>query len=107
VFQYLLQNPITLYYAKQLKLDINDVEVLFLILKRKLYEKSDFPQPRTQTFVPPNSPRTINKYIKIIDEFINECFDENGDYIDKNYEASGNENACKWCEYKGTEHCPK
>ena len=52
------------YYAEQFKVDVNDVEILFLILKRKLYEKSDFPQPRTQTFIPPNSTRTINKYLK-------------------------------------------
>lgn len=95
------------YYAEQFNVNVDDVEIFFLILKRKLYENSDFPQPRTQTFVPPNSKRTIKKYLKILDEFINECFDKNGDYVRKNYEASGNANACKWCEYRNTEHCPE
>lgn len=95
------------YYAKQFGVNIKDIEVLFLILKRKLYENSDYPQSRTQTFEPPSSGRTINKYLEKLNEFINECFDNNGDYIDKSYNASGNINVCKWCEYKDTEYCTK
>ena len=95
------------YYAKQFNVDIKDIEVQFFIMKRKLYENSDYPQTRIQQFDPPSSQRTINKYLKQIDEFIKDGFDESGDYIDKDYPASGLPSACKWCQYHLTKHCPK
>jgi RecB family exonuclease len=95
------------YYARQFNIDVKDIEVLFLILKRKLYENCDYTQSRIQQYEPPSSQRTIDKYLKKIDKFIIECFDENGNYIDKDYEAIGSPTICKWCEYHLTEYCPK
>ena len=95
------------FYAEQFKVDMKDIEIEFVILKRKLYENSDFPQPRVQVFIPPSGKPTVNKYKKLVDEFINECFDENGEYIDKEYKATGGPKICKWCIHKNTKNCPK
>ena len=45
--------------------------------------------------------------IGLLQEFIKDAFDKNGDYIDKDYKAIGGPKICKWCIYQWTEHCPK
>ena len=40
---------------------IDKIDIEYFIVKRKLYEKVDFPQRRIQTFIPANGTPSINK----------------------------------------------
>ncbi len=74
------------FYAKQYNHPVDKVEVEYFILKRKLYENLDFPQKRVQKFVPANGKPSMNKMIARFKEFIDECYDEDGNHKDVSYE---------------------
>ena len=41
-----------------------------------------------------------NKVVTRLDEFIEECFDESGERIDKEYQKVVSTKNCKYCEFK-------
>ena len=86
------------FFSKQENIPIEDIDILFLILKRKLFEKSDYPQKRLQTFAPASGKPSMNKILKTLDAFINECFDENGEKINNGYVKCKKEKNCKSCK---------
>ena len=92
------------FYSKQYDHPIERIDVEYFIVKRKLYENLDFPQKRVQKFVPASGKPSMNKVNTRLLKFVNEAFTEDGkrknDMI-----ATPSKKACKWCEFKGTEHC--
>ena len=88
------------FFSKQHDIPMDKIEIEYLILKRKLYENLDFPQKRVQAFVPANGKPSINKVVTRLDEFIEECFDESGERIDKEYQKVVSTKNCKYCEFK-------
>ena len=76
------------------------IEVEYFIVKRKLYENMDFPQKRIQTFIPANGKPSINRVIGRLDEFISDCFDDDGNHYIKEYRKEPSTKNCKWCEFK-------
>lgn len=94
------------YMSKQYNININDIDVEYIILKRKLYENVEFPQKRIQKFAPASGKPSVNKIEKELSEFINKSFNADGTYnLNSNYEKSLTNSACKFCIFKGTEHC--
>ena len=59
---------------------LNDIDVEFFILKRKLYENVSFPQSRIQTFVPTNTHAAISEALDGFIKFVQECFTPEGEY---------------------------
>ena len=88
------------FISEKYDVPMDDIDVEFLIVKRLLWEKSDFPQKYIQKFQPPSAKVSINKTFNTVDVFIDECFNKDGSYKkDKEYAKSGVENKCKWCEF--------
>jgi hypothetical protein len=94
------------FYSKKFNVHLNDIEVEFFILKRKLYENVSFPQSRIQTFTPTNTQSAISDALGGFIKFVQECFTPEGAYnTDINYpkipgKAKKN---CKYCaHYKNT-----
>ena len=85
------------------------IDVEFIIIKRLVWDKSDFPQKYIQKFEPPSGKVSINRTFKAIDIFISECFNSDGSYKkDANYEKLGVNNKCKWCEFADKpQYCDK
>ena len=81
------------------------IEVKYLILKRKLYEKVDFPQKRVQVFSPANGKVSMNKVNKKLDGFINSCFMDDGSYSENEFFMTNDPYNCKYCDYRETEYC--
>ena len=99
------------YFADQFGTPIDNIDVEFFIVKRKLLEESMFPQKRIQ-IVNPASGSVIRKKIqKSIDSFIEHCFDADGNKrLNQKYLALAGKGAknCKWCPFKEDyENCPK
>ena len=89
------------FIAEKYGVDVSDVDIEFIIIKRLLWEKSDFPQKYIQRWEPPSDQVSINKTFKNVDVFIDECFNEDGSYkVDAEYKKLGLQNNCKWCEFK-------
>ena len=59
------------FYGAQNDIALDKIDVEYFIVKRKLYEKVDFPQRRVQTFTPANGKPSINKVINNLNKFIN------------------------------------
>ncbi len=74
------------FYSKQFNHPVEKIEVEYFIVKRKLYENLDFPQKRVQKFVPANGKPSMNKMITRFKEFIDETYDDKGEFKNVNYE---------------------
>jgi Holliday junction resolvase-like predicted endonuclease len=99
------------YFADQFGTPIDNIDIEFFIVKRKLLEESMFPQRRVQILNPASGSVTRKKIQRSIDTFIEYCFDNDGNkQVSKNYLAIAGKGAkhCKWCPFKmDYDNCPK
>ncbi len=97
------------FIADKYNVDISMVDVEFIIIKRIVWDKGDWPVKWIQRFEPPSAGVSINRIFKQVDLFINECFNEDGSYkTEATYEKLGVNTKCKWCEFaKSPEICDK
>ena len=93
------------FYGKQNDIPLDKIDVEYFIVKRKLYDKVDWPQRRVQTFTPANGTPSINKVTNNIQNFIDECFID-GKYNQEHiYRKEASKKNCRFCEFNQTEHC--
>jgi len=85
------------YFSEQFNFPIENIEVEFFIVKRKLYESDDFVIRRIQTFTPPSGKVKLNRATQSINKFIEEAFDLTG-YKKVEHQPTPNDN-CKWCPF--------
>lgn len=96
------------YYAKRYKVNPDDIEIEFFIVKRQLYEDTEFPQKRIQIHKPASGKVNMSKAEKLISKFT-EIFDQSGKVIPNTYFPKVGGSACKWCQYENRtdDICPK
>lgn len=87
------------YFSKQYGIDIDSIEVEYFIVKRKIWEQSEYPIPRVQSFKPASGKNKRNQTLNNFQAFINDCFDDNGKPQIKQYLKNAGESSCKWCPY--------
>ena len=93
------------FYGAEKDISLDKIDVEYFIVKRKLYEKVDFPQRRVQTFSPASGKPSINKVMNNLNQFINESF-ISGEYnMEHSYIKQPSKKNCRWCEFNQTEHC--
>jgi hypothetical protein len=96
------------YFARQYGWDVEQIEVEFFIVKRKIYEQAEYPIPRLQSFRPASGKNKRKQAIDNFDTFIKDCFDEVGKPQIKSYLKNVGEKSCKWCPYKDNQElCDK
>ena len=81
------------FYAKQLGIDPDQIDIEYLIMKREVDEY----EPRFQTFSPPSGEEERGRVQTKIQEFLDECFTEEGEYKDKEHEADPDRFKCAFC----------
>lgn len=86
------------YFSKIFNWDINKIEVEFFIVKRKVWENSDFPISRIQKFVPASGPRKRSSTIESFKAFIEDCFNKDGKPKDKAFLKQTGYH-CNWCQF--------
>lgn len=86
------------FFSEIYNIPIEKVDVVYLILKRKIFEQSEFPIPRIQTFSPASGTVSINKALKGIGKFIEDVYNPDRTYRDKEYEKRPSK-LCGWCPY--------
>ena len=74
------------YYSKKHDVPVDMIDIEFLIFKRKLWEKAEFPQKRIQRHVPANGKPSMNKMRSRFNEFLDACYDEDGNVKNIEYE---------------------
>jgi hypothetical protein len=96
------------YFARQYRWDVEQIEVEFFIVKRKIYEQAEYPIPRLQSFRPASGKNKRKQAIDNFNTFIKDCFDEVGKPQIKSYLKNVGEKSCKWCPYKDNQElCDK
>lgn len=86
------------FYSKALNIEEDKIDVKFFIVKRKVYENSEFPIHRIQEFVPASGKIKVKKAFESLENFVKECFTPDAKYnTDRVY--AKNLSACKYCPY--------
>jgi len=93
------------FYAKQYDVPVENIEVEYFIVKRKLYENCDWPQKRIQVWGPASGKISMGRVGKRLGKFIDTAFNDNGSYNTEKLFPEPSKKACRWCEFNQTEHC--
>jgi hypothetical protein len=91
------------FFSEQFNFPIENIEVEFFIVKRKLFESDDFVIRRIQKFKPPSGKVKLNKATQALNDFLKSAFDLNG-YKKTEHKPKSNNN-CKWCVFHKTYLC--
>jgi len=95
------------FFAKQFSVPVDKVDVKYFIVKRKVPIDPEYPamSRRVQEFIPPSGKIKRGQATTALSKFIADAFDQDGRYVDKDYEQRPSKSNCMFCNYKGTEHC--
>jgi len=96
-FQILLYKS---FFSEQFGVDEENIDVEFFIVKRKIWEESEFPQKRIQQFNPANGKIKVKKAKTALGTFIEETFNLDGSYKTVSHQATPSKWACAYCPYK-------
>jgi hypothetical protein len=91
------------YFSELYNVPIDNIEIEFMIVKRKIFESDTYVIKRVQQFKPASGKVKLNKVTKSIESFIEQAFDRNG-YKEVNHQPKLNGN-CKWCPFYKTHLC--
>lgn len=87
-------------YSKKFNVPLNNIDVEFFIVKRKLFEAATFPQSRIQIFKPASSSPVIKESIGNFIQFLDHGFNSDGSYnINNSYPKipGDRKKNCKYC----------
>lgn len=103
-------NQILLYkkFLSQLKaIPEENIDVVFFIVKRKIFESDEFVIPRIQQFKPTHGKLKIKQAYESFSNFLVECFNKDGSYKESDYIKNVTK-LCSWCPFDGKpELCDK
>jgi hypothetical protein len=90
------------YYSELFQIPLEKIKVEYQIMRRKLYEDAPFPIPYISRHVPANGKPTVNKVYTEFMNFVNEVFDDEGNYRDLPYPKvpGDRQKNCRFCEFK-------
>ena len=87
-------------FAEQYNFPIENIEVEFFIVKRKLYESNDYVIPRIQTFKPASGKIKISRAEKAMNEFIENVFTKDANFKEVTLTPNPSKWNCGFCPYK-------
>ena len=99
-----------IYFAKQFNIPVDQIDIEYMILKRKVNTDLAYPIPRVSSYVPSNGSVTQKKVTRMFEDFINDCFIGGKYNSEKQYIANAGWNGfnCKFCEFMTNEElCPQ
>ena len=88
------------FFSKQYNIPLEDIDIEFFIVRRKVYVDGDYPQKRVQQFYPASGKVKLNKATTNLQEFINKAFNLDGSYKDTIFQANPSKWNCTFCPYK-------
>lgn len=94
-------NQVLLYkrfYSKTLNIPEDKIEVKFFIVKRKVFEGSEYPIHRVQEFVPANGKKKVQSAVEDFSKFIRESFTDKAKHNTERVYQKNTSN-CKYCPF--------
>lgn len=96
------------FFSQQFNIPIEDIDVEFFIVRRKIWENSEFNIGRIQEFKPASGKVKLNKAYNAINEFIGEAFNTDGSHNSRNHQPQPSAYNCRFCPFKDNkELCDK
>lgn len=84
---------------------IENIQVEYFILKRKINEDCEFVIKRIQKFIPSQGKNKLKQSYNLIDLFLEQAHTEKGLNIEGEYEQKISSKSCKFCQYNNTKYC--
>lgn len=95
-------------FSQQYNFPIENIDIEFLILKRKINEEADFPEHRIQRFIPASGKGKISKAYELLENFANSTFDNHGNIRKDMFKKNISPTSCKFCLFaKRDDLCPR
>ena len=92
------------FFSEQFKFPIDNIEIEFFIVKRKIDEDAEWVQKRIQIFEPTSGKTSINRAKQSLNNFVNSSYDKDG-YSSTDHQATPNPFTCKYCPFINTSLC--
>ena len=96
------------FFSQQFDIPKEKINVEYFILKRKVPRDAEFAsmQKRVQEFKPADGPRKMKQAVGLMENFVKEAVDMDGEYIEKDYPTNPSKSACIFCAIKDMRLCP-
>ena len=95
------------FFSETFNVPLDDIDIEFFIVKRRLYKSEDYVIPRIQQFKPASGKVKMNRASKALEEFITKAFDREGYAEVEHIPTPDNpNNNCNWCAFNKTHLCP-
>lgn len=96
------------FFSRQFNIPKEKINVEYFILKRKVPKDAEFASMtrRVQEFKPADGPRKMKQAVGLMENFVKEAVDMDGEYIDKDYPTNPSKSACMFCAIKDMRLCP-
>lgn len=94
------------FFSKQFNIPLENIEVEFFILKRKIPQDTEYPVKPIQQFKPSQGKTSVNESIKLMEDFIETVFNENG-LKQQEYNPQPSDFSCKYCQFNNSPLCNK
>ena len=88
------------FFSEIFQVPAESIEILYMVVRRKLNEGAEFTPKRVQKVVPPSGKVKMGKLKKQLAEFVQEAFDQDGKYIVKDYSTNPSKSNCRFCPFK-------
>jgi len=88
------------FFAKQFNVDVDQINVEYFILRRKINEDAEFVARRVQEWRPASGKVKRGKAVKLLNEFVENAFKDGGYNKEGNFLPTPSKSACRFCPYK-------
>lgn len=88
------------FFSEQFHFPIENIDIEYFIVKRKLHNNPDFPNPRVQIHKPASGKIKIGRAISKFNEFILEVFNKDASYNNKELNTNPSKFNCNYCPFK-------
>lgn len=88
------------FFSQSFGIAPESIELLYMVVRRKLNEQAEFTPKRVQKVVPASGKIKMGKLKKQLDEFVQDAFDKQGKYVVKKYDANASKSNCRFCPFK-------
>lgn len=96
------------FLHKMFEIELDNIEVEFWILRRKIDDSLEFPPKRLQVFRPAAGKVKMNQALTLLNSFIEKGFDEEGKYVQHKLSPNPSIYTCRFCLYNSDKVlCPK
>jgi hypothetical protein len=88
------------FIADHFGVPLEMIRVEYIILKRIISENSQYHNPRVSPFEPPHAKPSVNRAWTDFLSFLDDCFDNEGNYKTDTIKHKASKSACRFCVFR-------